>query len=172
MTIGRGILFSSIVLVTATIVSSSPVFADWQYTTWGMTLDQTLSASKGALKRCDPISCKGQTSEKDTARLYGKYRPGEFEFTAFAYFNNSTNKLSRVILRLTEPSQSNSLIGALRNKYGEPTTTNRTQIMQLLVWRENKDQISLLIIGIQGSGTTESADVLYQPRMTDSNKGL
>ncbi|MCC6271672.1 MAG: hypothetical protein IT190_10375, partial [Microbacteriaceae bacterium] len=73
-------------------VGASSAFADWQYTKWGMTIDQVVAASKGKMLRCG-TACDKQRTETDTALLYAPYQSGEFEFTAFAYFNNQTKKL-------------------------------------------------------------------------------
>ena len=158
-------------LFTATIaLPNSSANADWQYSRWGMTPDQMLTASKGQLKRCDPKACAGQTTDKTAAQLFGPYQSGEFSFKSFAFFDKQTNKLAQVTLQLTTPEKANELIGALRARYGEPSSQNKTTIMTLLVWREQKDQIALMILGF--GQTTNSASIIYQPRITEATKGL
>lgn len=164
----RAVFVASITAVFV-VMASIESRADWQYTRWGMTPDQVLAASKGQLRRCDPLACKGQTSDTEAAQLFGDYQSGKFTFTAFIFFDKRSSKLSHVNIQLKTPEKANELIGALRAKYGEPSSRNVTAIMTLLVWRDQKDQISIMIIG---SGPSAQASVYYQPRATDSNKGL
>jgi hypothetical protein len=129
--------------ITAVIVlSAATAHADWQYTRWGMTPEETLAASKGKLKRCDP--CDIQTNDTAAAaQLFGPYQSGEFNFTAFAFFDKRTNKLAHVTLKLTTPEKGLDLIGTLRIRYGEPAMQSTSAVMILFVWREPKDQISI-----------------------------
>lgn len=157
------------VIALGGIIASQPAGADWQYTKWGMTPDQVLSAAKGKMRRCSPESCKGQTTETDSAQIYGEHTAGEFSFTAYAMFNKRSNRLTSVSLKLWDPNQADSLIGSVRLKYGEPATKSQTAIMGLYVWRDAKDQISVLKIG---QGDSASTSLQYQPRATEAGKGL
>jgi hypothetical protein len=150
------------------LVVATPAGADWQYAKWGMTVDQVAAASKGQMKRCG-AACEKEKTDSDTALLYTPYSSGEFEFTAFAYFNNQTRKLSFMSLRLDDPSKGYQLIGALKGKYGEPSSQSRTAISTMAVWRGSGDQVSVMLIG---SGDDSLTTVTYQPRLTNSNKGL
>lgn len=150
------------------VASALPAAADWQYTRWNMTPDQVMSASKGQLKRC-ALGCPGQSSPKYDALLEGEYQSGEFRFKVYALFEKGTNKLSLMHLNLLQPDQAYSLIGALTTKYGKPVDGSQSQISKLSIWRDKSDQISVFVIGYQ---TPKSATLSYQPRLTDSNKGL
>src|SRR5687768_8936635 len=74
--------------------------ADWQYTRWGMTVDEVVKASKGQLKPCDAQLCSGQElrGTKDEVRLIGNYASGQYSFKAYFYFNKDSKKLSIVSL--------------------------------------------------------------------------
>jgi hypothetical protein len=158
------LLRSAVVL----LVTLSPIAAcaDWQYTKWGMTPEQTAQASKGQLRPCD-ASCKGYTSAGATAKLMGSYKTGDFSFVAYTIFDAS-NRLNKVLLDM-KPSNGYALAAALRNKYGEPASRTRSSVMEINTWRDQKDQITLLIIG---DGTSGLVNLTYQPRLTDANKGL
>ena len=158
-----------IVALCAGLLTSSFAHADWQYTRWGMTVEQVSAASKGQLRACN-AACDKQSTDSEIARLYGAYRSGEFQFTAFAMFNKTTGKLAYMNLKLENTSQANALIGALRTKYGEPATRNTSQIMNMFVWREALDQIDIVVIG-PGMANPHTT-LAYRPRATDSNKGL
>ncbi|MBY9039496.1 hypothetical protein K7461_29400, partial [Pseudomonas fluorescens] len=66
-----------------------------------MSVDQVAAASKGAMMRCG-AACDKQKTDSDTALLYSPYQSGEFEFTAFPFFNNQSKKLTSVSLRLDD----------------------------------------------------------------------
>jgi hypothetical protein len=142
--------------------------ADWQYTHWGMSLDQVAVASKGQLKRCNS-QCAGHSTDTAVAQLFGVYRAGDFGFNAFALFDKRSGKLVTIMLNLVDPQRADFLVGSLRAKYGEPHSLSRSTIMELYVWRDTKDQISLISIG---RGPTASVSLSYQLRLTESNRGL
>jgi len=142
-----------------------PANADWQYTKWGMTVDEVLTASKGKLRRCSVEACKGQTTDKTAAQITGEYKAGEFAFAVYALFDKRSNRLSSINLELLNPTQGHSLVGSVRAKYGEPATVSRTPVMTLHVWGDQIDQISIMAIG-------PNTTLQYQPRLTESNKGL
>lgn len=141
-------------------LSLSAARAEWQFTRWGMTADEALTASKGQLKRCDPKACDGQKSANTSALLYGTYRSDDLQFTAFASFDNLTGKLHHITLKLNDPQRASELVGAMRSKYGEPASNTRTEIMDLSVWRVPTDQISVLIIG---PSSPKLVSLTYQP---------
>jgi hypothetical protein len=80
-----------------------PALADWQYTKWGMTVDQVIVASNGQMARC-PRVC-GKEGETETSLATGAYKSGKFDFTAFANFDNRTGELTSVKLYLKDPAQ-------------------------------------------------------------------
>lgn len=157
---------SSAIFAFALISVSCQARADWQYTKWGMTVDQVLAASNGKLRRCSVDACKGQVTDSTAAQITGEYKAGEYAFTVYAMFDKRSNKLSSVTLELLNPTQGDSLVGSVRAKYGEPATASRTAIMSLYVWRDQKDQISIMNIG------RTSVSLQYQPRLNEANKGL
>lgn len=87
----------------------------------------------------------------------------------FALCETTAIRLSHISLRLDDPSKGPSMMGALRAKYGEPASENKTQILYIAVWRPAGDQIDVTRIGF---GTDFSYVLGYHPRVTSSNKGL
>jgi hypothetical protein len=158
-------------LLFAIALASTPAHADWQYSKWGMTAEEVLAASKGALKRCDPTSCEKQTTAKSAALLVGPYRSGSLQFTAFAYFDNATRKLDMVILNLKSPEKdTGELIRAMMGRYGEPRSKDFSAISATYSWNTPSERIFLSAIGpIQSPSYTT---IQYQARVTDSSKGL
>jgi hypothetical protein len=149
-----------LVLLVALLVAAPEARADWEYTRWGMTPEQALTASNGQLKRCDPQYCRSQTTKLAQALLLGDYTSGEFNFVAFLLFDKRSTLLSQVTLKLKDLAKGSSLVGALRAKYGEPSDRRTTGVTDLWVWRGQEDQISYL--GITGTSLIEAV-VGYQP---------
>lgn len=134
-----------------------------------MTPAQVVVAAKGRFFACDPVKCRGQVSETSIAKLVGTYRAGNFSFRSFAMFDKRSNKLVQISLQLLQPEHGAELVGAVRSKYGEPATKSLSSIMSLWVWRDKKDQISIVEIG---SGPSANVSLSYQPRLSDENNGL
>jgi hypothetical protein len=142
--------------------------ADWQYTRWGMTVDEVVKASKGQLKPCDAQLCSGRElrGAKDEVRLIGNYASGQYSFKAYFYFDSK--KLSIVTLDLNNPTLGWSLGADLRARYGEPSRQSRDSISSDMQWQTKTDRIYFMTIG---SGP-RSASVSYRPRITAGNQGL
>lgn len=152
----------SLVVVFATGSAS----ADWQYTKWGMSPAQVQAASKGQLQPCDQ-RCDGHKTATVIPRLVGPYKSGEFSFTAFAIFDPS-NKLTKVMLD-TKGDVGWAIALALKAKYGEPASQSGSAGFRTQIFRDQKDQIMWLMVG---DGPTAHVSLIYQPRLTDSNRGL
>lgn len=154
-------------IVLATVLVAMPAYADWQYTHWGMTADQVISASSGSLSPCTPAACKGATGGKFQPKTIGEYQSGEFKFENIMLFDDAGG-LAKVRLKLADPSQITRLQSALVSKYGEFVIEN-AGFLHTRRWMTATDRIEL-----QNIGADKRALVLlqYSPRATASNKGL
>jgi hypothetical protein len=162
----NGKWIAAALLVSSTVVlTPSKASADWQYTKWGMTAEQALKASKGALHPCGPGDCVKQVTDVEVAKLHGRYVSGEFEFQAHVFFDKIAGKLTMVNLRLLNPHQFPLLVNALRNRYGAPVDSSQNRYLDLNVWRTATDQISVSAIG-------SMVTLTYAARITNNNKGL
>jgi hypothetical protein len=151
-----GMPLKKLTLIVALVVMwAQPSRADWQYTKWGMTVEEAIAASKGSLqpctKACDPIHLA------DGARLFGPYSSGDFHFTAYLLFHDGRLSSVRLVL---QGGNYLTLAQAMRSKYGEPTVSNSVGDM----WRTATEQVNLIALG--------HPTVMYQPRVNASNKGL
>jgi hypothetical protein len=157
------LIVPALLLLSAT----APAAADWQYTKWGMSVDQVQKASKGILQRCSGASvCTERSVTNSAAQLYGGYTTGQFNFSAYPMFNRQTSRLDAVTLELSDPTMAGALGAALRAKYGEPVNASRGSIMSTSTWRDRTDEITLMAIG------ERSVTLRYSPRITASNAGL
>ncbi|MGO4686197.1 hypothetical protein [Hyphomicrobium sp. 2TAF46] len=117
-------------LAAAIAVCSQPVAAHWQYTRWGMTPDQVISASKNTAHIASDPAMHGTAEARNL--LDGKYRSQGFDFDINFLFDTS-NKLSHVSLQLVTPADCPVLQGKLSNIYGSPKTSV-TPIINLAKW--------------------------------------
>ena len=76
--------------------------ADWEYTKWGMTPEQVVSASKNLAKEGSDLH---PDSDGNVTKLVAPYRSGKFSFEAQFGFD-AADKLSSVTLVLNDKSAS------------------------------------------------------------------
>lgn len=145
----------------------SPALADWQYTKWGMTVGDVLSASNGQMKPCTPKACEGPSGGALDPKAFGPYSAGEFNFTAFAMFDDR-GALAKVYLRLDDPSKYLRLQHALAVKYGAPTRED-AGFLKIIYWQPDNDRIEMRRIG---ETKPQLVSLEYYPRVNASNKGL
>lgn len=139
--------------------------ADWQYTKWGMSVDEVIASSKGEMQRCESACSKLQTDD-EVAAASGLYQSGSFEFKAFAYFNRKTGRLSSMLLYLRDTDQGFRLQDELKAKYGRPTSQTDVSISRSTIWLTDIDKIEFSLI------YKAMVSLKYQPRVSASNKGL
>jgi hypothetical protein len=145
-----------------------PAHADWQYTNWGMTLEEVLAASSGVAVRLSEAETAAKAAPGSTraALLKAPYASGKFQFTAYFRFDQRTGELASVELDLRQAELSSELLGALRQKYGEPRSEQRSQITNIVVWNADEDQISYVWL------LTPMTRIDYQPLRSQDNAGL
>jgi hypothetical protein len=126
-------------------------FADWQWTKWGMTPQQVVSASKGVATLTSPdrrtklsVSQAGKITMD--AKLTAPYSANGFSFTAAFLFDVSTEGLKCVSLELVS-GNANSLEGQLTTIYGKIDRTRAIPPIGLNAsyWDRN-DEISLVTL--------------------------
>jgi hypothetical protein len=79
---------------------ASAAKADWEYTKWGMTLQQVVTASKNQAKQGSDLH---PDSDGNVTKLVAPYKSGEFSFEAQFGFD-AADKLSSVTLVLQDKS--------------------------------------------------------------------
>jgi hypothetical protein len=150
----------SLVLTTVAVIAlSTPAGADWQNTKWGMTQQEILALpSVSPLSPAD-VAGKSFLDGRLRALLHSPYQSGELSFDAI-YMFNSSGRLGAVSLEL-QNGNPDDLRGSLLAKYGKP----RENYGNVLWWENGSDELMF-------SGIGRLTNVLYQPRITATNKGL
>ena len=146
---------------------SGPADAGWQYTEWGMTPDQVIAASKGAVSHGEAKSSKdGRT----LFLLRGDYAAGLFNFDASFGFDAGTNGLIVVSLTLKNGPVSR-LTDSLIEKYGKPVNTELTgRMVRTTVWRDTKENNVIRLFEIAAGD--KSYILSYHPLQSRENEGL
>jgi hypothetical protein len=149
---------------------ASPSYANWQFTTWGMTPSQIVTASHGAAVSVDPST---QSSiDGDRILLQMPYNTGAFDFTANFAFDNSS-QLDRVHLVLQSGSATD-LRAALVKKYGKPQheDPDYEAFGGRIIWTTQDEQIVLWQMGSNTPGVTPNVSLDYSRRGDTSGNGL
>ena len=146
------------------VALSNTALADWQYTKWGMAVDEVIMASGGkASKFAD------SRRDTDTEKLLAiaPYVAGDFVFEANFMFDKKNGELRGVILGLKEDN-GRFLYAALVNRYGQPVSEGKTSVTQSARWldRENNNNVVWLMIG------ADHTTVRYSAMIGKSEKGL
>lgn len=159
-------VFLTVLLVVSLFISING-HADWQYTSWGMTVDEVIDASGGVAMAVPEEEGIGKSMSSDIVKLTAPYSAGDFAFTAYFAFDVVDNTLIRVTLELHDKSKSHDLHGALRSRYGEPESKNQFYTSTFTLWYDDEgDQIDFQSIG------DSVVDVNYKPRVSRRNSGL
>lgn len=167
------------------LILSSPSFADWQYTKWGMTTEEVRAASNGtATAPAKP----GHGFEDETTEglLTAPYQAGRFSFNAEFLFSKDDHRLASVELHLLQEDVSKlprkergdreadldaerrDLLDTFLQKYGKPERDQLlvSGLVHRLDWRTDVDRISFLEIGRRG------ILVIYKPLRTKEAEAL
>lgn len=144
-------------------VLSSPAGAHWQYTKWGMTSDQVVAASKGAVRRVDPAS--DATLPIGIKEAAGTYAANDRTMRVSFWFK--AGKLNEVHLGQDDADTCIAVARDLTAVFGQPTSRS-SGLVSTAVWldkvRSNRVQFS--------DWGSSGCDLIYAPLPTASSTGL
>jgi hypothetical protein len=112
---------------------AAPAAADWQYTRWGMSPEQVVAASRGAVQLGPPPS--GKSYENLTGRARGVYTEAGASFDAYFHFDAEA-RLARVALERTGGTECAPLHNRLLAELGRPATSTRQPFATIDQWRD------------------------------------
>lgn len=161
--------FSSLLFLALCFVATDAC-ANWQYTKWGMTKDQVAEASHGQAVALTPEERDGQqvSNSHMTVLLKAPYSSGQFNFTAYFRFDDTSGQLISVHLELADAeAKASELEGSLRSKYGKPDREDRGQFISSVQWYRDGDQVSFASLS-----PSLMVNLDYSPRTTLDNQGL
>jgi hypothetical protein len=117
-----------------------PAQAGWQFTKWGMTVNQVLSASHGTLHRATEPQI---FTDGSIGVLEGKYTAGEFSFRSTFIFS-PVGALNGIKLRMPDMNKCRSLNVALTGAYGDAEVLNLPSGRIMEWWNEDGETVILL----------------------------
>lgn len=138
---------------TLLLMNLEPARADWEWTQWGMTPVQALSASHGKAMSATPAEKKRRTYRKGfvpirVPELVADHHVGDTQLVAYLLFDIDTAKLVCVDL-LPKPGQAlpATLRATLARAYGQPEQEQRQELPGLTwtttTWVHGDDRIEL-----------------------------
>jgi hypothetical protein len=154
--------------------SSAVVATDakgWRAATWGMTESQVLEAFPGEVVRMekpgppDPHGTRAtltiprfEIARADYAVNFGFDKDGALSFVGLVSAIKPTNEAAFETLR-----------NLLTERYGAPTTEDRTRIKRQAIWRLPHTVIDLTLLRL-AAGTIEVVSVSYAPPSAEGGK--
>ena len=112
------------VIAATGLLFPTPLWADWDYTHWGMNPEQVAQASGGAVKVLAPEMRTRHAAPFDSeTAAAGTYSDGTLKLDLSFSFDLTTNGLTCIILTAADPSQNKVLEDFLVHGYGPPQDT-------------------------------------------------
>lgn len=135
---------------------ASDAWANWEYTRWGMTVDQVVAASKGAVKAI-PANARPRAAADMQLAATGTHKDGNLLLEVRLSFDTKTNGLACVAYAVRDPAQNALLKDTLMKRYGRPQNEGGLPAigMEEFGWKRPMEDITLMIT--QG----ERANVLH-----------
>jgi len=155
---------AAIAFVIAIINSAN---ADWQYTKWGMSVEQAQRASKGSLRFPTAKEQAEKTIQSLAPALVGIHRTPQYQFNCALYFGG--RGLERVNLAANDYSQKEAIIASIRAIYGEPVETNRLRKQIIYKWRDDRGNNFIQVSDIF---FIRNLNIHYTPMRTGAERGL
>lgn len=135
--------FCALALLAAT---AAPAAADWQYTRWGMSPEEVVAASRGAVQLGPPPS--GKTYEGLTGRARGVHNEAGATFDVYFHFD-AQFRLARVALERTSGTACAALHRRLLAQLGQPAKSTRQSFATIDQWRDHArgNSVGYVLIG-------------------------
>ena len=148
----------SLILVLMTVVNlTTPqnTFADWQYTKWGMTAEEIVSASNGSAHLIPDGEKANRSAETFDAIALGSFTTGPFEFNVSFRAMKGRHLLDTVRLELKDPPIYGRLREVLIGNYGtgQETVDDIGSIKTTTtIWKSESETIKLIHLDIVALG--------------------
>lgn len=148
--------------IVGLIAGIGPADAHWQYTKWGMSAEQLLSASEGSATVGSGVKSVQGDAVKGAS---GRYATGSYNFDADFWFGASG--LSMVSLKMRDNVQCLGLQRDLLAKYGEPVEKTGGAV-QRRMWPDKAANNRVVLI------TTDLnfCELQYAPLVSEASSGL
>ena len=134
-----------LVLAAALICVAGPAAAHWEFTRWGMSLQQVVAASRGTVRELPPGERRAVPAARMEYRASGEFRSGTLRLTVAFAFDSRNGGLVCVSAQ-GEAAQSEAVRTWLERRLGAPQERGRDPATgtTTLGW-ERPDEVDLQI---------------------------
>ena len=134
-----------IALAALAALAATPAAAHWEYTRWGMTQAQVVTASRGAVRALPAAERRAIPAARMEYRAAGQFRAGGLRLTVAFAFDASNGGLVCVSAR-GEARQAAALRARLERSFGPPQQSGEDPAAgtQFLGW-SRPDEIDLQV---------------------------
>ncbi|TXN08921.1 hypothetical protein FV222_00170 [Methylobacterium sp. WL103] len=147
----------------AACLLTMPAQADWQYTRWGMTVDEVVGASKGVARRYTDLGKNGIDWKVLAA---GNYIGGPYTFTSIFQFGLKDERLTGVRLEPSNADDCSQIPDSLRVNYGRPMKEDTSGPFKSIVWlSKSGDEVTFMRIN-------SNCHILYEKALNTARGGL
>lgn len=154
----------ALLLAALTALIPATASADWQYTEWGMSPDEVIAASNGAVKAKSPR--EGERVFGADKKALGFYEAAGYTFES-EFFFDAADRLQIVKLVLLDSSKCGDLKDTVQGLYGQPA--ERSDISWVWYDHENQNKVRFTAVDL---ATDLSCFVLYTPIGGSGANGL
>ena len=127
------------IVLALTCCGASVAKADWEYTKWGMTSQEVVSASKNLARE---NSDRRPDSDGNVTKLVAPYTSEKFSFEARFKFD-AADRLAAVTLLLTDKSLCHDLQVSVETAYGPVQGGTSTSLYIIENWQDQKNKNSV-----------------------------
>jgi hypothetical protein len=134
------------ILISLLLASAAISQADWEYTTWGMSVDEVRQASQGRASDDDPT--KHDIRVASRSLLQAPYEAYGWHFTARLLFSTRTQRLDEVSLEAQGWCDGVRLARAVQQTYGPPASTTTYGTIRVTSWEDPSNNTRLELLNI------------------------
>ena len=116
------------------VLPPAPARADWQYTKWGMTPEEAVKASNGAMKLIPAKERKPVELTHTEPVAEGTYKDGALNVTVEFVIDTASGGLACVGYAATDMAQNAALKDWLVKRYGAPPSQMKGPPMDMWNW--------------------------------------
>ncbi len=153
------------IAVMALNIMTTSAEADWQYTKWGMTAEEVITASNN--KASKPKKPDTVEDGHIVHLLTAPYSTERFNFKSQFWFGKISKKLEIVKLGLVNIDQCPSLIGELKSIYGNEYF-KKLSFGEIYKWRDTKNKNDILLMNAENL----FCELSYQNIINPGERGL
>lgn len=150
--------------------SSTTALADWKFTRWGMSVEQTLEAASQQPEKLTLISQSMADRQGNTPRLaFEKTRILGLDFSGSLDFRKIDGKLMKITLCIIENAsfgdyERRMVVDELERSLGRPAKIDHTNIRTLAVWRDpTRNNIITASLALPDASNQLPSCLTYEP---------